>query len=121
MQGFPSGKLRGRERKQRDGNLAEGFECRSPALNAELCRREECMIECKIRAEIEREGLEQRPVAIYAHNADLAGGNDDELLTVNREIACGADDDVRRAAHRQGKLPSPFPTPCFIRPVILAA
>src|ERR1035438_2643429 len=62
-----------------------------------------------------------RPVAIYAHNADLAGGNDDELLTVNREIACGADDDVRRAAHRQGKLPSPFPTPCFIRPVILAA
>src|ERR1039458_4638250 len=80
MQGLPSGKLRERKREQRDGDLAEGFECRSPALNAELCRSKKGVGEREIGAEIEREGFQQETISIYAHDADLARFNDNKLL-----------------------------------------
>jgi len=50
MQGFPSSKLRGRKREQRDGNLAERFERRTVTLHAKFRGSQELVIVSEIGA-----------------------------------------------------------------------
>ena len=89
-------------------------------MHAEMCCVEELMIKREIGAEVEREGFEQGAIPIHAYDADLARRDDDKPFVVNRKITRSTNYDMGWAAHRQWKWSTTFPTPCFIRPAILA-